>query len=365
MKNSNIILNKCNIVVVGQGYVGLVTGACFAEKGYHVTCLDSNENKIQFLNNEGCPIYEPELEELIENNKKRGRLFFTTDYQTTYKKADFIFICVGTPEKQDGKADMQDVDLCALQIAEHVEQDCIIIIKSTVPIGTNQRIEKLIKENLKHSIKIDVVSNPEFLSQGSAVNDMLYASRIVIGTENIEVEQKMLYLYKPFECPIISVSRSSAELIKYAANNFLALKISYINDIANLCELIGTDIQEIVSGMCLDERIGSHFFNAGIGYGGSCLEKDAKALCYTATQLGYKLRTIESSLIVNQEQKLRLFNKASKIVDLRNLRVAVLGLTFKPNTDDIRKAPSLENFPLLLEQGNNIVAFDPDRKSVV
>ena len=351
--------NKIKIAIVGLGYVGLVTGACFSKIGYSVTGVDTDEEIVRNLNDGICPIYEPGLEEIIHESQKRNLIKFTTNYEEAYKDANYIFICVGTPENSDGSSNLNYVYTCAEQIATYLQNDCIIVIKSTVPVGTNANLQNLIKINLKKSIKYDVVSNPEFLSQGSAVNDALNSSRIVIGTHCEETDEKMRELYQWYNCPIVSVSPNSAELIKYASNNFLALKISYINDIANLCELVNADIEDVVSGMCLDKRIGQHFFNAGVGYGGSCFEKDAKALYHIAKENGYDLKTVKSGLDVNHEQKTHLFKKANSLYELRNLKIAVLGLTFKPNTDDCRHAPSLENFSVLLEAGNEIVAFDP------
>lgn len=246
------------------------------------------------------------------------------------------------------------------QIAETVEQDCLVVVKSTVPIGTNDKVEQFIKDFLVHDVKIEVASNPEFLAQGTAVRDTLHAARIIIGTESAWAEQKLREVYRDFDLPVVAVNRRSAEMIKYASNDFLALKISYMNDIANLCELVGANIEDVARGMSYDRRIGDRFLNAGIGYGGSCFPKDTKALRYLAAQHGYQLRTVEAAVAVNTEQKTRLFKKASdRLIAFRGMKVAVLGLTFKPGTDDLREAPSLDNVPLLLEAGADIVAFDP------
>ena len=348
------------VAVAGTGYVGLVAGVCFAEKGQNVICVDVDKEKIKKMKEGQAPIYELDLEEMMRKNYKEGRINYTTDYQTAYKDADFIFIGVGTPERADGSANLDYVFEVAKQIASVIEKDCIIVVKSTVPIGTNDEVEKIIKENLKHNVKINVASNPEFLAQGTAVRDTLKASRIVIGTEDKETEEKMLGLYKNFDAPKITTNRRSAEMIKYASNDFLALKISYINDIANLCEHVGADIQDVTKGMSLDERIGNKFLNAGCGYGGSCFPKDTKALHYLAEQGGYELKTIKAAIEVNKNQKLILIKKARKnFPSFKDLNIAILGLTFKPGTDDLREAPSLENIPILLEEGAKIKAYDP------
>lgn len=349
------------ISVAGTGYVGLVAGVCFAEKGHNVICVDVDEKKVELMKQGKSPIYEEGLEELLEKNYKAGRLDFTTDYKKAYKDADAIFIGVGTPEQPDGSANLSYVATVSKQIAESVEKDCIVVVKSTVPIGTNDKVEQFIKDSLVHDVKIEVASNPEFLAQGHAVRDTLEAKRIVIGTESKHAEEVLKEIYKPFNLPIVSVNRRSAEMIKYASNDFLALKISYMNDIANLCELVGADIEDVAEGMSYDPRIGASFLHAGIGYGGSCFPKDTKALKYLAKQHGYKLKTVEAAVDVNTEQKTRLFKKASeRMITFKGLKVAVLGLTFKAGTDDLREAPSLDNIKLLLENGaDKIYAYDP------
>lgn len=349
------------ISVAGTGYVGLVAGVCFAEKGHNVICVDVDEKKVELMKQGKSPIYEEGLEELLKKNYKEGRLDFTTDYKKAYKDADAIFIGVGTPEQPDGSANLSYVATVSRQIAESVEKDCIVVVKSTVPIGTNDKVEQFIKDSLVNDVHIEVASNPEFLSQGHAVRDTLEAKRIVIGTESKHAEKILKEIYKPFNLPIVSVNRRSAEMIKYASNDFLALKISYMNDIANLCELVGADIEDVAEGMSYDPRIGASFLHAGIGYGGSCFPKDTKALKYLAKQHGYKLKTVEAAVDVNAEQKTRLFRKASeRMITFKGLKVAVLGLTFKAGTDDLREAPSLDNIKLLLENGaDKIYAYDP------
>ncbi|MGG0646594.1 UDP-glucose/GDP-mannose dehydrogenase family protein [Bacillus mycoides] len=348
------------IAVAGTGYVGLVAGVCFAEVGHQVTCVDIDEKKVDLMKSGVSPIYEAGLEELMQKNYAAGRINYTTNYKSVYKDADAIFIGVGTPEQADGSANLLYIATVAKQIAESIEKDCLVVVKSTVPIGTNDKVEQFIQDFLVNDVKVEVASNPEFLAQGSAVHDTLYAERIVIGTESKWAEGVLMNLYKPFHLPIVSVNRRSAEMIKYASNDFLALKISYMNDIANLCELVGADIQDVAKGMSFDERIGSKFLNAGIGFGGSCFPKDTKALEYLARQHGYELRIVKATIDVNKDQKTLLYKKASqRLITFSGLKVAVLGLTFKPGTDDLREAASLENIPLLLEQGADIYAFDP------
>ena len=353
-------MKQYKIAVAGTGYVGLVAGVCFAERGHQVMCVDVDEEKVKVMKSGISPIYEQDLEELMKKNYAEGRLDYTTDYEKAYKDADAIFIGVGTPEQPDGSANLSYIATVSRQIAESIEKDCLVVVKSTVPIGTNDKVEQFIRDFLVHDVKVEVASNPEFLAQGTAVRDTLEAKRIVIGTESKEAEKMLMEIYEPFNLPIVSVSRRSAEMIKYASNDFLALKISYMNDIANLCELVGANIEDVAKGMSYDPRIGSNFLKAGIGYGGSCFPKDTKALKYLAKQHGYTLRTVEAAVDVNTEQKTKLFKKASdRLITFNNLKVAVLGLTFKPGTDDLREAPSLDNVKLLLEKGANIYAYDP------
>lgn len=349
------------IAVAGTGYVGLVAGVCFAEKGYNVTCVDINKEKIELMKKGISPIYEEGLDELLNKNIQEGRLKFTINYKKAYSQSDIIFIGVGTPELPDGSANLDFVASISKQIAESIEKDCLVVVKSTVPIGTNEKVEQFIKDSLKNNVKVDVASNPEFLAQGHAVRDTLYAKRIVIGTNTKDAEEKLKKLYEPFNIPIVSVSRRSAEMIKYASNNFLALKISYINEIANLCELLNANIDDVVKGMSFDDRIGKSFLNAGIGYGGSCFPKDTKALKYIANKNGYELKTIEAAVEVNEQQKLKVFKKASeRMITFKNIKIAILGVTFKPKTDDLREAPALKNIQALLKNGaNNISVFDP------
>jgi UDPglucose 6-dehydrogenase len=352
------------IAVAGTGYVGLVSGVCLAHVGHDVTCVDIDEAKVKMMQQGISPIYEKDLEKLmIENSDK---LTYTSNFKDAYKNADVIFIGVGTPEKEDGSANLDYVFRVADQIARSIISDKVVVIKSTVPIGTNEQIERYINEKTGKMIKVDVVSNPEFLAQGTAVKDTLYASRIVVGAENDYAKEIMKRLYEPFtkepyNVPYLSTNRNSAEMIKYASNNFLALKISYINEMANLCELVGADIEEVAKGMGLDSRIGNKFLKAGIGYGGSCFPKDTKAIYQLAKTKGLELRTVKATIDINEEQKLRLIDKIKQDFghDLRGIKIGVLGATFKPGTDDLREAPSIPNIEILLEMGAEITLYDP------
>lgn len=346
------------ITVAGTGYVGLVTGVCLAEHKHEVTCVDVDEKKIEKMQQGISPIYEKGLPELMKKNM--DRLTFTTDYKKAYADAEVIFIGVGTPEKVDGSANLKYVYTVAKQIAESVERDCVVVVKSTVPIGTNDKIENYIREHLTHPVEIDCVSNPEFLSQGTAVRDTLHAARIIIGAEKEKAGNVLMKVYEDFEAPKILTNRRSAEMIKYASNDFLALKISYINEVANLCETVGANIEEVTAGMGFDERIGKKFLRAGIGYGGSCFPKDTKALNWLANFNDNEIRTIRAAIEVNENQKFKLVKKAKKYYgDFLFLNVAVLGCTFKPGTDDLREAPSLVNVPLLMEDGAHVRVWDP------
>ena len=346
------------IAVAGTGYVGLVTGVCLAEHGHDVICVDVDEAKVKMMKNGHCPIYEDGLEELMAKNKER--LTYTTDYRWAYQDADVIFIGVGTPEKSDGSANLQYIYQVAGQIADSVEKNCVVVIKSTVPIGTNDKIELWMNQRKRNNVNIWIASNPEFLAQGTAVRDTLHASRIVIGAENDYARNVLQEVYKDFDAPVLVTDRRSAEMIKYASNDFLALKISYINEIANLCEIVGANIEDVSKGMGYDSRIGNKFLTAGIGYGGSCFPKDTKALSWLASFNDYELKTIKAPLEVNEPPTLTLIKKSRKYYeDLNGLTITVLGLTFKPGTDDLREAPSLVNIPLMLEDGAKVQAWDP------
>lgn len=348
-----------NIAIAGTGYVGLVTAVCLAETGHNVVCVDIDSSKISLMCQGKSPIYEPNLEPLMSKN--RQRLTYTTDYRSAYCNADVIFIGVGTPEKKDGSANLTYVYDVVQQIADSISKDCVIVVKSTVPIGTNDKIEQFLRNNVKSSVHVSVASNPEFLSQGTAVHDTLHASRIVIGVEDKFSENIMRKVYAGFtETPLLVTNRKSAEMIKYASNDFLALKISYINEIANLCEIVGANVEDVAAGMGYDPRIGSRFLHAGIGYGGSCFPKDTKALSWMASYNDVELKTVKAAIEVNEQQKLKLLKKARKYYsNFSGLTIAILGLTFKPGTDDLREAPSLVNIPILLDDGATVRAWDP------
>lgn len=346
------------IAITGTGYVGLVTAACLAEKGHKVTCVDVDENKISMLQAGQLTIFEDGLDELLQKNSVR--LSYSTNYKESYADAEAIFIGVGTPEKKDGSANLSYVFEAAKQIATSVENDCVVIVKSTVPIGTNEKVEDILKQNIKKGIQIAVASNPEFLSQGTAVHDTLYASRIVVGTECKWAENVLKNIYADFDAPKLFTDRRSAEMIKYASNDFLALKISYINEIANLCEDIGADIEAVTEGMGYDNRIGKQFLKAGIGYGGSCFPKDTRALHWLSNFHDHELKTVKAAIEVNENQKLKLIKKARKYYEtFQGLTIAVLGVTFKPGTDDLREAASLVNIPIFLEDGAKVKIYDP------
>lgn len=345
------------ITVAGTGYVGLVTGVCLAARGHDVTCTDVVEEKIAQLNAGTSPIYEDGLDALLREN--RERLTFTTDAAAAYRDAEVIIIGVGTPEKKDGSANLSYLFAVVDEIAASAERDCVVIVKSTVPIGTNDRVEVRLRERVAGRVKVDVVSNPEFLAQGTAVRDTLAPSRIVIGAENADAAEKIRAMYAGFDAPVLVMNRRSAEMVKYASNDFLALKISYINEIANVCEVVGADIDAVSVGMGYDPRIGNRFLRAGIGYGGSCFPKDTKALYWLANFLDCEIKTVKAAIEVNENQKLKLLKKSRRFFDsLAGRRVAVLGLTFKPGTDDLRDGPALTNVPLLLEEGARVAAWD-------
>lgn len=351
------------VSVAGTGYVGLVTGVVLAHIGHNVTCVDIDEKKIKIMKSGVSPIYEADLENLMHQNK--DRLDYTTNYKKAYKDADVIIIGVGTPEREDGSANLDYVYGVSKLIAETIEKDCVVVVKSTVPIGTNDEVEKYIRDNLKHDVNVYVASNPEFLAQGTAVKDTLYASRIVVGTENKKAEKIMRELYlpltlEPYNVPYLNMKRTSAEMVKYASNDFLALKISYINEIANFCEKVGANIEDVSMGMGYDSRIGNKFLNAGIGYGGSCFPKDTKALHWLSRELDSELKTVKACIEVNKGQKLRLFEKfRNDFENIRDKNVAVLGVTFKPGTDDLRESPSLYMIKVLLEYGIKVTVYDP------
>jgi len=349
-----------NIAVVGTGYVGLVTGAVFADLGNDVACVDKDVAKIDMLRAGRMPIYEPGLEELVHRNVADGRLSFTTDLADAVRRSDIIFIAVGTPPKASGESDLSAVEEVALGIAHALDRYKVIVNKSTVPVGTGGLVRDIILKNRRQPVEFDVVSNPEFLREGSAIEDTLRPDRIVIGAPSQQVAMTLLELYAPLERPMIITDVHSAEMIKYASNAFLATKISFINAIANLCELAGADVTQVVKGMGLDPRIGPAFLQAGLGYGGSCFPKDTDSLIQTASQLGYEPRLLRAVVQVNRERAQRFVGLIQKVLDpLEDRIVAILGLAFKPNTDDMREARSIEIVSRLVEVGARVRAYDP------
>lgn len=352
-----------HITVIGTGYVGLVTGACFAEFGVDVTCVDVDEEKIDRLLKGVMPIYEPGLEHLVSKNTQAGRLRFTTDVQQAIEQALVIFLAVGTPPKSDGSPDLSFVESAAASIAEHMNGYKVVVTKSTVPIGTGEHIRKFITERKKTRASFGVVSNPEFLREGAAINDFMRPDRVVIGSRDEEAVAIMKDLYRPLyliEAPFVITSLEAAELTKYAANAFLATKVSFINEIANLCERIGCDVHDVARGIGMDKRIGSKFLHPGPGFGGSCFPKDTRALSSVARQLECDSLIVDAVIEVNQRQGRQMLAKIQNLVgELKDKKVAILGLAFKPETDDMREAPSVGIIRSLMEQGAKITAYDP------
>jgi len=350
--------------MIGTGYVGLVSGACFSEFGVEVVCVDKDEEKIERLNRGEIPIYEPELDHLVENNVRADRLTFTTDLSSAVKGADAVFIAVGTPSRRgDGHADLSYVYDAAREIAEALNGYTVIVTKSTVPVGTGDEVETIIRE-ARPDAEFDVASNPEFLREGSAINDFMRPDRVVIGSTSERAQEVMRHLYRPLfliETPIIFTARRTAELIKYAANTFLATKITFINEIADLCESVGADVQDVSKGIGLDGRIGGKFLHAGPGYGGSCFPKDTLALVRTAQDAGSPIKIVESVVTVNDQRKKKMAEKIAAACGggADGKTIAVLGVTFKPNTDDMRDSPSLDIVPALINQGATVKAYDP------
>jgi UDPglucose 6-dehydrogenase len=353
------------VTMVGTGYVGLVSGACFADFGHQVICVDKDVGKIDRLHQGIMPIFEPGLEDLVESNVKAGRLSFTTDLNEAVKDADTVFIAVGTPSRRgDGHADLSYVEQAAREIAEHMRGYTVVVNKSTVPVGTGDLVESIMAE-VNPTGDFSVVSNPEFLREGAAIGDFKRPDRVVVGTEDERARQVMRELYRPLflnETPILFTDRRTSELIKYAANAFLAVKIAYINEMADLCEQVGANVQEVARGIGLDNRIGKKFLNAGPGYGGSCFPKDTLALMRTAQEAHAPVTIVEATVASNTNRKKRM---ASKIIeacggDVSGKTIGILGLTFKPNTDDMRDSPSLDIVPALLAAGARIQAYDPE-----
>lgn len=356
-----------NIAIVGTGYVGLVSGTCFAEMGVNVTCVDVNEEKINSLKNGQVPIYEPGLDEMVLRNHREGRLNFTTDLTSCLDNVDIVFSAVGTPPDEDGSADLQYVLAVAREFGQNIKKYTVLVTKSTVPVGTAQKVKAAIREELDKrgvDVPFDVASNPEFLKEGAAIKDFMSPDRVVVGVESEKAKELMVKLYRPFmlnNFRVIFTDIPSAEMIKYAANSMLATRISFMNDIANLCELVGADVNMVRKGIGSDARIGSKFLYPGCGYGGSCFPKDVKALIKTAEKNGYNMSVLKAVEEVNENQKRVLFNKLSKRYggDLKGKTIAMWGLAFKPETDDMREATSLVTIGLLLEAGCTVRVYDP------
>ncbi|KAF0117644.1 MAG: UDPglucose 6-dehydrogenase [Hyphomonadaceae bacterium] len=353
------------VTIIGTGYVGLVSGACFADFGHVVTCVDKDAGKISHLKNGEIPIFEPGLDALVAKNVKEGRLFFETDLSQSVQQADAVFIAVGTPSRRgDGHADLSYVEGATREIAQLMEGFTVIVTKSTVPVGAGDKVEAIIRE-VRPNADFAVVSNPEFLREGAAISDFKRPDRVVVGTNDERARQVMRDLYRPLyisETPIVFTERRTAELIKYAANAFLATKIAFINEIADLCEAVGADVQEVSRGLGLDNRIGRKFLHAGPGYGGSCFPKDTLALVTTAKEYGAPVSIVEAVVSSNKNRKKNMAKKIMKACggEVKGKKIAILGLTFKPNTDDMRDAPSLDIIPALQAAGAQISAFDPE-----
>jgi len=348
------------LTINGTGYVGLVSGTCFAEVGHHVICVDNDAAKIKLLKGGGIPIYEPGLEELVKKNVAAGRLSFTTSITEGVQKSDVIFIAVPTPPQSDGSVDLSFIERVARDIAAAMTDYKIIVDKSTVPVKTGEKVTETIKRYCKAKVDFDVVSNPEFLREGFAVDDLMKPDRVVIGVRSQRPVAAMKEVYTPFKAPIVITDINSAELIKHASNSFLALKISYINAIATLCEATGANVQEVAAGMGMDERIGRRFLNAGIGFGGSCFPKDLSAFIKIAEQLGLDFRLLKEVQHINNEQMTRFIKKITDTLwVLKDKKIGVLGLAFKQNTDDIRMSPAIELCQRLLKEGATLRAHDP------
>ena len=356
-----------NIAIVGTGYVGLVSGTCFAEMGVHVICVDVNEEKINALISGQIPIYEPGLDEMVLRNYRERRLNFTTDLTSVLDDVDIVFSAVGTPPDEDGSADLQYVLAVARQFGQNIKKYTVLVTKSTVPVGTAKKVKAVIEEELQQrgvEIPFDVASNPEFLKEGAAIKDFMSPDRVVVGVESEKAKEMMTRLYRPFllnNFRVIFTDIPSAEMIKYAANSMLATRISFMNDIANLCELVGADVNMVRKGIGSDSRIGSKFLYPGCGYGGSCFPKDVKALIKTAEQNRYEMKVLKAVEEVNEKQKSVLFNKLRGFYqgDLQGRTIALWGLAFKPETDDMREATSLVTIKLLLEAGCKVRVYDP------
>ncbi|MED3357546.1 UDP-glucose/GDP-mannose dehydrogenase family protein [Bacillus thuringiensis] len=348
------------IAILGTGYVGLSTGVCLSEIGHNVICIDTDEQKIKSLNQGVSPIYEPGLEVLLTKNAAAGRLLFTTSHREALNSAEIIIIAVGTPQMEDGRANLFYLEQAVKDIAANMMQSAVIVLKSTVPVGTTELIKKIMMDICNENVTFEVVSNPEFLRQGAAIMDTLKPDRIIIGSENEEVAKKIQEMYLPLNVPFLLTSIQSAEMIKYASNAFLATKISFINEIANLCEVVGADVQEVAKGMGKDKRIGEAFLQPGIGYGGSCFPKDVKALIHTAKLHGIPFSLLKETVAINDfQQELLVVKAINRLRDLKGKKITMLGLAFKPETDDMREAPSIKIARSLVKLGAEVVAYDP------
>ncbi|WP_425609166.1 UDP-glucose dehydrogenase family protein [Ureibacillus aquaedulcis] len=350
-----------NVAVIGTGYVGLVTGVVLSEIGHTVTCIDIDEKKVEIMQKGKSPIYEPGLEDLLVKNISKNRLAFTTNHKKAFEKSEIIFIAVGTPQSESGAADLKYIKQAAKDIAQYITNDTVVVVKSTVPVGTNDLVENIIKQELKLDVKVEVVSNPEFLREGHAIHDTFHGDRIVIGSDKEKPGDKIEALFTPLKLPIVRTNRRSAEMIKYAANAFLAVKISYINQIANLCEKLDADVNAVAEGIGMDSRIGRAFLNAGLGYGGSCFPKDTEALAFLAKEYNTSLNIVDAAIQANSNQS-EIFTQ--KIIDrfkgnVQGKSFAILGLAFKPNTDDLREAPALKIIEKLLSLGAKVKVYDP------
>jgi UDPglucose 6-dehydrogenase len=349
-----------NICVVGAGYVGLVTGAVFADLGNEVVVVDNVADRVSMLQAGHLPIYEPGIEEMVARNVSDGRLSFTTDLPATVRKSVIVFIAVGTPPKPDGQTDLSAVEGVAQEIGRSMDRYTVVVNKSTVPVGTGEFVREVIERNQRQPVPFDVVSNPEFLREGSAIEDTLRPDRIVIGAPTQQVAMTLLELYAPLERPMIITDVPSAEMIKYASNAFLATKISFINAVANICELAGADVTQVMKGMGLDARIGSAFLQAGLGYGGSCFPKDTDSLIHTAATLGYKFDLLRSVVDINAGRSAHFLSMIEQaLAPMHTRRIAILGLAFKPNTDDMREAKSIDVITRLVELGATVCVYDP------
>ena len=349
-----------NICIIGSGHVGLVTGACLAEMGHTVVCMDDDTHKIDGLRRKAMPFYEPGLEDLVHRNADAARLSFTTSTEEAVKNAEIVFICVGTPQKPGGEADLTAVELVSQQVALAIKGYTVVVEKSTVPVKTGSWIKRTIEINHADKAEFDVVSNPEFLREGMATHDFMHPDRIIIGAESERAANTLLELYRPLQAPTIVTNIETAELIKHASNGFLALKVSYINALANICEKVGADVTKIAEGMGYDKRIGKGFLNAGIGYGGYCLPKDTAAFIKITEEVGYDFSLLKAVREINDRQRQHLFSKIkSSLWNLNGKSIGILGLSFKPDTDDMREAPAIDIINWLLEEGTRIKAYDP------